>query len=639
MILMGQISPAAHGSEPPGLGCLNGPLLGPRMRHLASISVALLGLLAARTTAWQARVGGEVHGRPTFSAGDGSEVYVAVSAEAAVVALSSRSGRVLWNLSLPCHPIDPIWQKEIKCGAVGSPLLSHDGSSLFVAGQDRALWRFALPKPEDANPPTVQWRYALGASAAGITAGLALSDDGSVIFVASGENKNTTDHRYGNEVHAVDSLSGRGLWAARRCGTDAVGAGPCTANTSPTYHAGLVLVGDSDGYLYALNASSGDTVWRYRGPLVAKGTDGSCKSSLYDTPVADDGRAFFGSNDCQLWAVNVTTGEHLWNVSFDGVIDGASPVVAKVALTQQGLVISGSDRQNASDPTAGQVMAINASTGTVVWSFSPPPGGVYSSPAASATTVYVAAPEASAGAHTGPAALFALQLRDGAVLWNFSSPSLGAKGAGGAVALSPDGRLAVFGGNDNNIYAVNTLTGRTADPSSSPSLPRPPYRAWAFPYNFTNETVLGMYHGTNLLPTWSSKYGGADVVRGIERQGVTVLKWASGPRAQWSSSGDYVQAMTPTVVVNGTEQMLYAGDGIDEWNTRNVSVECMAATGYRAAKRRWAGIFIAAWVTGIDATFSGLMQDGTFDIALIEGYSYWCVTSTLPLVSTACSCT
>ena len=133
-----------------------------------------------------------------------------------------------------------------------------------------------------------------------------------------------------------------------------------------------------------------------------------------------------------------------------------------------------------------------------------------------------------------------------------------------------------------------------------------------------------MYRGTNLLPTWSSKYGGADVVRGIERHGVTVLKWASGPRSQWSSSSDYVQAMTPTVAVNGTEQMLYAGDGIDEWNTRNASVEQMAAAGYRAAKRRWPGAFIAAWVTGIDETFASLMRDGTFDIALIEGYSYWC---------------
>jgi len=43
----------------------------------------------------------------------------------------------------------------------------------------------------------------------------------------------------------------------------------------------------------------------------------------------------------------------------------------------------------------------------------------------------------------------------------------------------------------------------------------------------------------------------------------------------------------------------YSGCGIDEWNTRNATVEQMAATGYRAAKKRWPGLFIAAWVTGL----------------------------------------
>ena len=55
-------------------------------------------------------------------------------------------------------------------------------------------------------------------------------------------------------------------------------------------------------------------------------TDGSCKSAVYDTPAAADGRVFFGSNDCSLWAVDAATGRHLFNISFGGVIDGASPV-------------------------------------------------------------------------------------------------------------------------------------------------------------------------------------------------------------------------------------------------------------------------------------------------------------------------
>jgi hypothetical protein len=164
----------------------------------------------------------------------------------------------------------------------------------------------------------------------------------------------------------VNATTGRSVWAVRRCGSPAVG--PCDANTAPTYTNGLVLVGDGDGHLYALNASSGATVWRFRGPYVAKGSDGSCKSALYDTPAAADGRAFFGnphehargselrcsddltmfvrtgSNDCQLWAVNITDGTQLWHVPFGGIIDGASPVLSH---GPRQLVFSGSDRQNA----------------------------------------------------------------------------------------------------------------------------------------------------------------------------------------------------------------------------------------------------------------------------------------------------
>ena len=45
---------------------------------------------------------------------------------------------------------------------------------------------------------------------------------------------------------------------------------------------------------------------------------------------------------------------------------------------------------------------------------------VYASAAVSGSTVFVGAPEANAGPHTGPAALFALDLQTGRQRWNFS---------------------------------------------------------------------------------------------------------------------------------------------------------------------------------------------------------------------------
>jgi hypothetical protein len=174
---------------------------------------------------------------------------------------------------------------------------------------------------------------------------------------------------------------------------------------------------------------------------------------------------------------------------------------------------------------------------------------------------------------------------------------------------------------DDSVAKITRLWNGYGNRAASATVLRSPFRAWAFAYNLTNDTLLDMYRGTNLIPTWSEKYGGPDVVEAIQRQGVSVLKWTSGPRQQWHNSSNYVQAMTPTMPGNAS-QMLYSGCGIDEWNSRDATVEQMAATGYHTAKKRWPGLYIAAWVTGIDTTFTSLMLDGTFDLALIEGYSY-----------------
>jgi hypothetical protein len=57
---------------------------------------------------------------------------------------------------------------------------------------------------------------------------------------------------------------------------------------------------------------------------------------------------------------------------------------------------------------------------------------------------------------------------------------MAAKGIGGALSLSPDGKLVVFGANDGCVYAVDTTTGRSTAPTplaTDPPRPQPPFRA------------------------------------------------------------------------------------------------------------------------------------------------------------------
>jgi len=64
------------------------------------------------------------------------------------------------------------------------------------------------------------------------------------------------------------------------------------------------------------------------------------------------------------------------------------------------------------------------------------------------------------------------------------TPSLAEKGIGGALSLSPDGKLVVFGANDGCVYAVDTATGLSTAPAPAPASlaaepprPQPPFRA------------------------------------------------------------------------------------------------------------------------------------------------------------------
>jgi len=68
------------------------------------------------------------------------------------------------------------------------------------------------------------------------------------------------------------------------------------------------------------------------------------------------------------------------------------------------------------------------------------------------------------------------------------------------------------------------------------------------------------------------------------------------------------------------------GRGLDECNLDNAQAAGereIAAAGFRLARRRDPEGVIAAWGANAgDLTFAALMRDGTFDLAMIEGYTY-----------------
>lgn len=156
-----------------------------------------------------------------------------------------------------------------------------------------------------------------------------------------------------------------------------------------------------------------------------------------------------------------------------------------------------------------------------------------------------------------------------------------------------------------------------AAPPESPRHPVP-VRAWFQPPWVDSRPEL--YPGMNLITSLAD----AGLAERLAKRGVVTLKWAYGPQSEWSEGKPayYRDQCAPFLAGHAFR---FAGVGIDEWNPgseRFAEESKLAAEGYRAARKAWPDNLVVAWVTDPDETFLALLADGTFDLAIIEGYTF-----------------
>jgi outer membrane protein assembly factor BamB len=187
--------------------------------------------------------------------------------------------------------------------------------------------------------------------------------------------------------------------------------------SSPAVANGTLYVGSDDQNVYALNVTNGTLDWRY--------TTGNAVQS---SPAVANGVVYIGSEDGNVYALNASTGAVDWTYATGDSIQ-SSPQVSG------GLLYIGSEDDN--------VYALNATTGALVWKYTT--GDIVdSSPAVANGIVYIG----SADGH-----LYALTATTGVLDWSASISGLGRSSpavVGGRVYISS---------GDTNIYAVNATTG------------------------------------------------------------------------------------------------------------------------------------------------------------------------------------
>ena len=344
---------------------------------------------------WRVLTGGPVRSSPTVA---GGVVYVG-SSDGAVYAIDVRRGAIRWrrDLSSPVSSTPAVSNGRVFVTALDGTLRTlriGDGHVMWTFRSGPAVplqWGFESGETWVSSPTLVggqvlfgsrdgtvyaldaasgkeRWRYAAGAR---VYSTPAVADG--AVFVGSQDGT----------LHAIELANGRPKWRfeteGKKLRSENFGFDRTTIQSSPAVVGGIVYVGARDGWVYAVDASTGREKWRVdhkvswinSSPAVSDGqvyvgsSDGHfiqaidaatgqerwrapASQIVWSSPAVDRERVYVGEGDGTLYALDKTTGKEAWRYRCAARIM-SSPVV------QDGRLYFGSDD--------GAVYAVNAAAG------------------------------------------------------------------------------------------------------------------------------------------------------------------------------------------------------------------------------------------------------------------------------------
>jgi polyvinyl alcohol dehydrogenase (cytochrome) len=256
---------------------------------------------------------------------------------------------------------------------------------------------------------------------------------------------------------------------------------------TPAVVDGTVYVGDWSGAFYAIDAETGDEVWRVNTDVHPTVYSGQIVSSAAVADVGGRRLVYVGAGKT-MYAWDATDGEEVWRYdvavldkfdAYDGDAEVPDPdrptEIESSPLVIDGTVIFGFDAHDRPGFRGG-VVALDAATGALLWDFDPDQGaeptgcgGVWGSPSADPERGLVFASTANCGTmpdEWGPyaEALFALDLETGEPQWSFQPHEPYNNNdfdLPGAPNLFEIGERAVVGvgGKDGRYHVVDRETG------------------------------------------------------------------------------------------------------------------------------------------------------------------------------------
>lgn len=293
---------------------------------------------------WRRRLGSLSASTPAVV---GGTVYVTILAREGggeggrVVALKASDGTILWS-------------HDLRSRSESSPMV--DKGKVIFGSEDGTV--YAL----NASNGLTIWTY----KAAGAVKASPTLVNGILYF---GD--------YSGNVQAIGERTGRRIWIA---GSEGAPLGSGTFYSTAAYAYGRIYLGNTDGRIYAYNASNGELAW-----AVQTGAYVYASPAVADAPGLGP-TIYEGSYDGNFYALSARSGRIEWTYPAGGKISGSSTIVGNVVYfsdlgthSTTGLNISSGHRvfsipQGAFDPVISDGHLIYLSGYNVLFAFEPTDG-------------------------------------------------------------------------------------------------------------------------------------------------------------------------------------------------------------------------------------------------------------------------
>jgi serine/threonine protein kinase len=258
----------------------------------------------------------------------------------------------VWALNIENGEL--VWRYPTNGGIASSPVVDEENRLVLFGSEDYTF------NAVDFRSGRISWTYTTKNRIRGtarVAHGHAFfgSDDGRLYALVAQNGRYLWEYDMGGPVRGRPFVTNDLVIVG--CESGEISALELSGNRKWSYRArrnvtsspyvdmteGICYVGSFDGYMYALDASSGYSMWRYRtnGPIVS-------------SAVSDGVTVYFGSGDCNFYAVNPENARERWRYTLD------KPIVSSPVIHQNMIYFGGTD---------GYLYCLDKNSGEEQWKF------------------------------------------------------------------------------------------------------------------------------------------------------------------------------------------------------------------------------------------------------------------------------